>query len=622
MDKIELIKSSMYTALGQYVLDYTSSKSRWTTRDEQVEIIRAMPEYLVERVFRAISTLSIEGDVLQSIAGMVFTSKDKSIVWDIQLGALVLAVCQHCGLYDINRVPNDKGSMSYWVKPNANLVEEGLIEVDLPLDYDLRPSITPLEYSDPSEHILGHKANTLMAKSSGSSTINLDVLEYLSSVSYGLDLDFIESNLDNTNRSERVSKFNTKLRDMAKEYSTRPFYFEWNYDKRGRIYSKGYLINVQANEYGKALLRFYHSREVSTRGNEWLLIDIANAYGLDKSNWETRLHWSKEHLEDMLDDSKLEELVDKASDKLLFKQAVKEYKYYLQTGKSRQIVRLDATASGYQLMSVITRDEKAMEMLNILGNTKRQDFYSLVYDRVRELVQPRDRDDLDLWLEAKAKELDLAKPRDVIKASIMTSGYNSVATPKMMLGNYYGVFEQAIDEMASGASSLKEYINSLYEPRLYHSWKLPDGHWAYVPSLVTKTHKIEVKELDKSIKYPSFNIRCEDNEASKDNWRSLAVNVVHSLDAWVCRQVITMLRERNIVVSPIHDSFGVYADECDELRKCYRYTLARLYKEPILENILAQVSDKEIDTSAFMKGEYSEDIYNAIRNNEQGYYIC
>nr|DAT37726.1 MAG TPA: DNA directed RNA polymerase [Caudoviricetes sp.] len=622
MDKLEIIKTNMYEALASYVLEYTSSKSRWTTRDEQVSVIEAMPEYLVERVFRAISTLSIEGNVLQSIAGMIFTSKDKSIIWDIQLGALVLAVCQHCGLYDINRVANDKGSMSYLVKPNADLVEEGLLETDLPLDYDLRPSIVPLEYSDPSEHILGHKSNALMARSNGSNTINLDVLEYLSSVGYGLDMEFIESTLDNTNRSEGVSKFNAKLRDMAKEYSTRPFYFEWNYDKRGRIYSKGYLINVQANEYGKALLRFYQPREVNTRGNEWLLIDIANAYGLDKSNWETRLHWTKDNLETMLDDTKLGELVKTASDKLLFKQAVKEYKYYLQTGKSRQIVRLDATASGYQLMSVITRDEKAMEMLNVLGNIKRQDFYSLVYDRVRELVQPRDRDDLDVWLEAKAKELDLPKPRDVIKASIMTSGYNSVATPKTMLGNYYGVFEQAIEELASGPIRLKEYINSLYEPRLYHSWKLPDGHWAYVPSLVTKTHKIEVKELDKSIKYPSFNIRCEDNEASKDNWRSLAVNIVHSLDAWVCRQVITMLRERGIVVSPIHDSFGVYANDCDELRKCYRYTLARLYKEPILESILTQVTDKPIDIKEFMKGEYSEDIYNAIRSNEQGYYIC
>jgi probable DNA-directed RNA polymerase len=620
MDKIELIKSSMYQSLERYVLDYTSSKSKWTTRDEQVEIIKAMPEYLVERVFRAIATLPLEGGVLQTITGMIFTSKDKTIVWDIQLGALVLAVCQNCGLYDINRIPNDKGSMSYLVKPNADLIAEGLLETNLPLDYDLRPSIIPLEYSDPSEHILGHKANTLMARENISSTINLDILEHLSSVGYGLDLDFINSTLDDTNRSEGVSKFNSKLRDMAKEYSTRPFYFEWNYDKRGRIYSKGYLINVQANEYGKALLRFYHPREVNSRGNEWLLIDIANAYGLDKSNWETRLQWSKDNLETILSDSSSLEAT--ASDKLLFRQAVKEYKYYLQTGKSRQIVRLDATASGYQLMSVITRDEKAMEMLNVLGNTKRQDFYSLVYDRVRELVQPRDRDDLDLWLEAKAKELDLVKPRDVIKASIMTSGYNSVATPKMMLGNYYGVFEQAIDELASGASSLKEYINSLYEPRLYHSWKLPDGHWAYVPSLVTKTHKIEVKELDKSIKYPSFNIRCEDNEASKDNWRSLAVNVVHSLDAWVCRQVVTMLRERGIVVSPIHDSFGVYVNDCDELRKCYRYTLARLYKEPILECILQQVSDKPIDVKEFMKEEYNEDIYNAIRHNEQGYYIC
>nr|DAR27825.1 MAG TPA: DNA directed RNA polymerase [Caudoviricetes sp.] len=620
MDKLELIKSSMYKTLEQYILGYSSSKSRWTTRDEQVEIIESMPEYLVERVFKAISTLPLDGGVLQSIAGMIYTSKDKSVIWDIQLGALVLGVLQHCGLYDINRIPNDKGSMSYLVKPNADLIAEGLLETDLPLDYDLRPSIIPLEYSDPSEHILGHKANQHLALSDNSS-INLDVLEYLSSVAYSLDLDFINSTLDDTNRSEGISKFNTKLRDMAKEYSTRPFYFEWNYDKRGRIYSKGYCINVQANEYGKALLRFYQHREVNARGNEWLLIDIANAYGLDKSNWETRLQWSRSNLEKLLDDKGLEELTNTASDKLLFKQAVKEYKHYLQTGKSRQIVRLDATASGYQLMSVITRDEKAMEKLNVLGNTKRQDFYSLVYDRVRELVQPRDRDDLDAWLEAKAKELDLAKPRDVIKASIMTSGYNSVATPKTMLGNYYGVFEQAIEELASGPIRLKEYINSLYEPKLYHSWRLPDGHYAYVPSLVTKIHKIEVKELDKSIKYPSFNIRCEDNEASKDNWRSLAVNLVHSLDAWVCRQVITMLRERGIVVSPIHDSFGVYANDCEELRKCYRYTLARLYKEPILESILKQVTDKDIDLTGIVSN-YNEDIYQAIRNNIDGYYIC
>jgi hypothetical protein len=610
----------MYKTLEQYILGYSSSKSRWTTRDEQVEIIESMPEYLVERVFKAISTLPLDGGVLQSIAGMIYTSKDKSVIWDIQLGALVLGVLQHCGLYDINRIPNDKGSMSYLVKPNADLIAEGLLETDLPLDYDLRPSIIPLEYSDPSEHILGHKANQHLALSDNSS-INLDVLEYLSSVAYSLDLDFINSTLDDTNRSEGISKFNTKLRDMAKEYSTRPFYFEWNYDKRGRIYSKGYCINVQANEYGKALLRFYQHREVNARGNEWLLIDIANAYGLDKSNWETRLQWSRSNLEKLLDDKGLEELTNTASDKLLFKQAVKEYKHYLQTGKSRQIVRLDATASGYQLMSVITRDEKAMEKLNVLGNTKRQDFYSLVYDRVRELVQPRDRDDLDAWLEAKAKELDLAKPRDVIKASIMTSGYNSVATPKTMLGNYYGVFEQAIEELASGPIRLKEYINSLYEPKLYHSWRLPDGHYAYVPSLVTKIHKIEVKELDKSIKYPSFNIRCEDNEASKDNWRSLAVNLVHSLDAWVCRQVITMLRERGIVVSPIHDSFGVYANDCEELRKCYRYTLARLYKEPILESILKQVTDKDIDLTGIVSN-YNEDIYQAIRNNIDGYYIC
>lgn len=38
----------------------------------------------------------------------------------------------------------------------------------------------------------------------------------------------------------------------------RPFYFAWQYDCRGRMYSHGYHVNLQAAEYKKALLNFNH----------------------------------------------------------------------------------------------------------------------------------------------------------------------------------------------------------------------------------------------------------------------------------------------------------------------------------------------------------------------------
>ena len=40
------------------------------------------------------------------------------------------------------------------------------------------------------------------------------------------------------------------------------FWFDWKYDSRGRSYSQGYHINIQANEYRKAMLEFaYHYNE-------------------------------------------------------------------------------------------------------------------------------------------------------------------------------------------------------------------------------------------------------------------------------------------------------------------------------------------------------------------------
>lgn len=45
--------------------------------------------------------------------------------------------------------------------------------------------------------------------------------------------------------------------------SEEPFWFAWQYDSRGRIYSHGYHVNFQAAEYKKALLNFNHFEELS-----------------------------------------------------------------------------------------------------------------------------------------------------------------------------------------------------------------------------------------------------------------------------------------------------------------------------------------------------------------------
>ena len=196
---------------------------------------------------------------------------------------------------------------------------------------------------------------------------------------------------------------------VKSELSSKPFYFRWAYDKRGRVYSKGYHINIQANEYHKACLQFIKSVALTDRGWYWLKVDIANAFGLDKLTWDERVAYVDEHITDMLAD--IDAWSAKADDPLLAKSALLAYKESLVSGKSNHIVRLDATTSGPQLMSVRTRDIEGMQRFNVIGSSARRDFYTevatAIYDQTR---------DSKLW----GTNPDFKSIRKDIKASIMT----------------------------------------------------------------------------------------------------------------------------------------------------------------------------------------------------------
>ncbi|WP_219811313.1 DNA-directed RNA polymerase, partial [Campylobacter concisus] len=125
------------------------------------------------------------------------------------------------------------------------------------------------------------------------------------------------------------------------ELGSKPFYFKWAYDKRGRVYSKGYHIQIQASEYHKACLSFSKSVDLTDRGWYWLKVDIANAFGLDKLTWDKRVAYVDEHITNMLAD--INGWSEKADEPLLAKSALLAYKDSLVTGKSNHIVRLDAT---------------------------------------------------------------------------------------------------------------------------------------------------------------------------------------------------------------------------------------------------------------------------------------
>ena len=262
------------------------------------------------------------------------------------------------------------------------------------------------------------------------------------------------------------------------------------------MYSRGYDLNIQGNEYRKASLRFHNKEKLTDKGIYWLKVDLANTFGLDKETFDKRVSFIDKHISSML--SNPDEWISKADEPLLFKIALESYKEGVVEGKPiGHIVRLDATTSGPQLMSTIMRDKSAMKHLNVIGNKTRFDFYTLV---AKETYK-NSKDD-PVWGKGK---VDFKSIRSIVKPAIMTSYYNSKENPKETFGedsNALSAFYDALDKYSKGALKLQEFINSCVDKQAtYNAWHLPDGHYSYCPvEKLVKGKTIELHELGKHIK--------------------------------------------------------------------------------------------------------------------------
>lgn len=597
----ESLLAEIHSRVSQWLQDYKSGLwgKTYESKDSRLAKVEANLEDIPLWVLLSIA--SNQQETLQTCSARLGSFLEDETILAIKTGAEILSICDGLS-FSIERPVYGEGN-TFMVHCHLDRLSEVLALQALEF-YPMPELAIPSYSKDASRVLLGHRENR------HNNGVNMSVLAILSTVGYRLTP--ITAMTEDKPKGVRDTDWDNYLKQceiVKSELGSKSFYFKWAYDKRGRVYSKGYHINIQANEYHKACLSFSKAVELTDRGWYWLKVDIANAFGLDKLTWDERVAYVDEHITDMLAD--IDAWSEKADDPLLAKSALLAYKESLATGKSNHIVRLDATTSGPQLMSVMTRDIEGMQRFNVIGSSVRRDFYTevaqAIYDQTR---------DSKLW----GSNPDFKNIRKDIKASIMTYFYNSEANPKAYFGEdskELKVFYDVMATSAKGAVELKGYINSLWsDTKLYNAWYLPDGHYAYCPVMVQDKKRIEVKEMKGGT--ATMTVVCDVNKPSHEPHRSLMPSTIHSVDALMMRWVVEILNDQGIQVSPIHDSFGVHAEHCDALREAYRKCLARLYKEDILNSILRQIQPD----AEFKLPEYSEEIYQAIRNNTDGYYIC
>ena len=245
-------------------------------------------------------------------------------------------------------------------------------------------------------------------------------------------------------------------------------------------------------------------------GLEYLKIDIASNFGLDKKTWDQRIEWYDQN------ESKLDTLIKKADTPALFYAGMEAMKKAKAGEPSGYPISLDATSSGLQILACLTGDRKAAELCNVINTGKRQDAYTVIYHRMLDKI---------------GGQVGVIK-RDDTKQAILTSLYGSQAVPKQVFGTgaLLSVFDNTMSESAPAAWDLNKAWLALWDPTVWeHSWTLPDNFHVHVKVMGEEVETIHVFETPIDIsRYVNMPV---------EEGRSLGANTTHSIDGYVVREI-------------------------------------------------------------------------------------
>lgn len=244
-------------------------------------------------------------------------------------------------------------------------------------------------------------------------------------------------------------------------------------------------------------------------GKEYLMIDIASNFGLDKDDWSDRIAWFKRN------EHQLDALVMKAEEPALFFAGVQAWRDVQANKPIGYMISLDATASGLQILAALACDRKAAEICNVVSTGHRMDAYTVVYNEMCERLG------------------DVAKiDRKETKMALMTHLYTSVAIPKEVFGegNLLSTFYSTVADLIPGADELNKAFLNLWNPKaLSHDWVLPDNFHVKVKVMDVITERAIF--MNRTIDVIRRENRC------MEEGRSIGANLVHSIDGFIVREM-------------------------------------------------------------------------------------
>jgi len=277
-------------------------------------------------------------------------------------------------------------------------------------------------------------------------------------------------------------------------------------------------------------------------GFEYIKIDIANAFGMDKELFEARIAWVDTHIDE------LEGLIDKADDAPLFLAGVMALRAAQNGQPTGHMVGLDACSSGLQIMGTLIGDPETCTNTGLIDPTTRADIYTHCTAVMNDLL--------------KQHGVSVAPARKDVKQALMTHFYGSNAKPKEIFGEdtvELECFYQAQATIAPGAVDVMDKLLESWQPfELSHEWVLPDGFEAKCKVMDAVDVKVEIDELD----HMTFTHRFYENVGTESGL-SIAANIVHSIDGMLVREMNRRCNYNPAQLTRVHELLDEYLQDIE-----------------------------------------------------------
>ncbi|KIK64988.1 hypothetical protein GYMLUDRAFT_160261 [Collybiopsis luxurians FD-317 M1] len=227
------------------------------------------------------------------------------------------------------------------------------------------------------------------------------------------------------NHSDRCS-VNYKI-EIARTFLGDTMYFPHNMDFRGRAYPIPPHLNHIGDDLSRGLLIFAEGKPLGERGLRWLQIHLANLYGFDKANFDERVQFVQDHLDDVFD-SATKPLEGRrwwthADDPWQCLGTCMELHAALTSENPHEYnsclpVHQDGTCNGLQHYAALGGDSRGAQQVNLSAGDRPSDVYTYVGNMAEEVIN-RDVQKGDKY----AIMLQGKITRKVVKQTVMTTVY-------------------------------------------------------------------------------------------------------------------------------------------------------------------------------------------------------